>query len=167
MTTALAEFSEAKSNPIDLVEELTMANEWSYDRGGSDEMVVEIPGRFCDYRVFVMWNNDVQALHVSCAFEAKIPAGKRRDIHDLLAILNERLWLGHFDITADDGMPMFRHTLPLRGQREASAEQIEDLLDTALTECERFYPAFQFVIWGGRSAKDAIEAAIIDVMGEA
>ena len=34
----------------------------------------------------------------------------------------------------------------------ASAEQIEDLVEIALSECERFYPAFQLVVWGGKNA---------------
>jgi hypothetical protein len=44
---------------------------------------------------------------------------------------------------------------------------IEDLLDTALVECERFYPAFQYVIWGGKSPSDALAAALVETMGEA
>jgi len=55
----------------------------------------------------------------------------------------------------------------LRGAPGASAEQIEDLVDIALTECERFYPAFQFVVWGGKSAEEAIAQAMIDPIGEA
>ena len=39
--------------------------------------------------------------------------------------------------------------------------------DIALWESERFYPAFQFVIWGGKTATEALNAALIDVAGEA
>jgi hypothetical protein len=49
----------------------------------------------------------------------------------------------------------------------ASGELIEDLIDIATTECDRFYPAFQFVIWGGKSAGDAIVAAMLETEGEA
>jgi hypothetical protein len=62
---------------------------------------------------------------------------------------------------------MFRHALPLRGLRGPSVEQMEDLLDTAILECERFYPAFQYVIWGGKTAAQAIASAMIDTAGEA
>jgi len=55
----------------------------------------------------------------------------------------------------------------LRGALGASVEQIEDLVDIALTECERFYPAFQLVVWGGKGPGDAITAAMIDPVGEA
>ncbi len=62
---------------------------------------------------------------------------------------------------------MFRHAMLLRGLGGASTEQIEDLVDIALNECERFYPAFQFVLWGGKSAQDAVAAALLDTVGEA
>jgi hypothetical protein len=44
---------------------------------------------------------------------------------------------------------------------------LEDLVDTAIAECERFYPAFQYVIWGGRTPEDAVSAAMVDTLGEA
>jgi len=55
----------------------------------------------------------------------------------------------------------------LRGVSAASVEQVEDLVDIALSECERFYPAFQFVVWGGKSPAQAIASAMIDPVGEA
>ncbi len=55
----------------------------------------------------------------------------------------------------------------MRGQMEPTLEQMEDLVETALIECEKFYPAFQYVIWGGKSATEAIAAAMIETVGEA
>jgi len=86
---------------------------------------------------------------------------------ELLMLANETLWLGHFTIWIDEGLPMFRHALPLRGAKVPTIGQIQDMVETALYECERFYPAFQFVIWGGRSAKEAMAAALLETVGEA
>jgi len=41
------------------------------------------------------------------------------------------------------------------------------MVDTAITECERFYPAFQQVLFGGKSATESIEVAMVDTIGEA
>ncbi len=49
----------------------------------------------------------------------------------------------------------------------ASSEQVEDLVDIAVSECERFYPAFQLVIWGGKPPGEAMEMAMIEPIGEA
>ena len=48
-----------------------------------------------------------------------------------------------------------------------SREQLEDVVDIAFTESERYYPAFQFLIWGGKSPKEAMAAAILETEGEA
>ena len=42
-----------------------------------------------------------------------------------------------------------------------------DLLETAIGECERFYPAFQFALWGGKKPHEAMEAAMLETVGEA
>ena len=62
---------------------------------------------------------------------------------------------------------MFRHALLLRGVSGVSAEQVEDLVELALVECERFYPAFQLVIWGGKTADEAHDRRHPGPVGEA
>ena len=99
--------------------------------------------------------------------DMKVPKGRKAPVYELLALVNEKLWLGHFDVASDDNSPAFRHAVLLRGALGASVEQIEDLVDIALSECERFYPAFQLVVWGGKTADEAITAAMIDPVGEA
>jgi hypothetical protein len=41
------------------------------------------------------------------------------------------------------------------------------LVESAIEECERFYPVFQFVLWGGKSPRDALAAALVETQGEA
>ena len=167
MTALSVETNVTAANPIDLVEEIVQANEWIHDRASDEEMVVEIAGRWCDYRLFFVWQREINALHFTCAFEMKVPKARRGAIFELLAVVNERMWLGHFDVTADTQSPSFRQGVLLRGAAGASVEQIEDLVDIAVSECERFYPAFQLVVWGGKPAEEALAAAMIDPVGEA
>ena len=49
----------------------------------------------------------------------------------------------------------------------ANSQLFEDLLDIAVEACERFFPAFQFVIWAGKTAREAIDAAMFETAGEA
>jgi hypothetical protein len=167
MTALSTETEIVANNPIDLVEEIVLANEWPHDRSSDEEMVVEISGRWCDYRLLFVWQEEISALHFSCSFDMKVPKARKLSVYELLAIVNEKMWLGHFDVCSDTGLPMFRHAVLLRGAMGASVEQIEDLVDMALTECERFYPAFQFVIWGGKTADEAVISAMIEPVGEA
>jgi len=154
-------------NPIDMIEQIVEVNEWTFDRRSDQEMAAQAPGRWCDYSLYFSWNEELEAMHFTCAFDMRVPDEKRGLVRELLGLVNEKLWLGHFGLWQDEGLPMFRHTLPLRGLKGPSAEQIGDLLDSALVECERFYPAFQYVIWGGKTPDDALSAALIDTVGEA
>jgi hypothetical protein len=166
-SVSIAEPSRFSSNPIDLVEEIVIANDWAHDRASEEELIAEISGRWCDYRLYFVWQEEICAMHFSCGFDMKVPKGRRHAIYELLALANEKLWLGHFDLSSEDGSPAFRHAVLLRGVSAASAEQVEDLVDIALSECERFYPAFQFVVWRGQSPAEALAAAMIDPVGEA
>ena len=152
--------------PLDLVEQVVRTQGWNFRRVHDDEMAAEYRGKWCDYSLHFAWSNEVSAFHFTCAFDVRIPDPKKEDVNQLLALANDKLWLGHFGIWQDEGMPMYRHALPLRSSK-LSAEQIEDLLDISLSECERFYPAFQYVVWGGKPPADALEAAIINPIGEA
>src|SRR5947207_12435908 len=145
-SVSTVEIHSPVGNPIDLVEEIVLANDWSHDRASEEEMVVEISGRWCDYRMYFLWQEELSALHFSCGFDMKVPKRRRGPLYELLALANERLWLGHFDLAAGDASPAFRYAIPLPGSATASFEQVEELVDIALSECQRFYPAFELVI---------------------
>lgn len=154
-------------HPLDVIERMIADKDWPFERASDHEMAVRVPGRWCDHNLFFAWNDHLEAMHVSCAFDMRVPAPKRTQVADLLALVNDKLWLGHFCLWPDEGQPLFRHVLPLRGAKGPSPEQMEDVLEVAVAECERFYPAFQFVVWGGKTAQEALEAAMIDTLGEA
>ncbi len=48
-----------------------------------------------------------------------------------------------------------------------SLRAAELLVESAIDECERFYPVFQFVLWGGKTPKEALAAAMTETQGEA
>ncbi|MBY0336110.1 MAG: YbjN domain-containing protein [Acetobacteraceae bacterium] len=167
MSGQLAHHVDSATNPLDVLEQIVAANEWLFERNSDHEMAAEAPGKWCDYTLFFAWSHEISAMHFSCAFDLKVPADRRAPLYELLAMANEKLWIGHFGMDSDDGMPVFRHSVLLRGAPGASAESLEDMVDIAITECERFYPAFQLVLWGGKSPRDALTAAMLDCVGEA
>jgi hypothetical protein len=162
-----SESEETTGNPLDLVEQIAVSNGWPFHRQTDDELATEIGGHWCQYRLWFCWHADLGVMHLSCALEMRIPANKREVIYALLAMANEKLWLGHFDLCSEENLPVFRHALLVREGRAVSSDLLEDLVDIAVTECERFYPAFQFVIWGGKAPGDALAAAMLETEGEA
>lgn len=155
------------SNPLDLLEEILSANEWPFDRSSTDELIVDCTGRFGSYQLHFAWSEDLSAMHFACFTDLKIPKHRRPAIFELLAMVNGRMWLGHFDLGTGDDLPTFRHTVLLRGSNGASVEQLEDLVDIALAESEQFYTAFQLVVWGGKTPIEAAAVAALDPVGEA
>ena len=168
MSLSLIDRTQASTgNPLDVVEQIVSANEWEFDRRNDAEMAAEAPGKWCDYGLYFNWSSEISAMHFTCAFDLKVPEKRRPVLYELLAQANERLWIGHFGMDSEDGMPVFRHSVLLRGAPGASAESLEDMVDIAITECERFFPAFQLVLWGGKPAAEALQAAMLDCVGEA
>jgi len=85
-----------------------------------------LTGSWCDYRLYFVWQEDLGAVYFSCLFDVRIPPNKRAGAYHLLALINEKLWLGHFDLCSEELVPMFRrHTLLVRGTGHVSAEQFE------------------------------------------
>ena len=167
MSGLLAVDRDRSANPLDVLEQIAAANEWAFERRSDGEMAAEAPGKWCDYGLYFSWSQEISAMHFTCAFDLKVPANRRGPLYELLALANDKLWIGHFGIDAEDGSPVYRHAVLLRGAQGASAESLEDMVDIALTECERFFPAFQFVLWGGKPPAEALAAAMLDCVGEA
>ncbi len=157
----------AAFNPIDQLEDMVLANDWRFERSGDCELTIDFNGSWCDFHLCFIWHEGAGAMLFSCHFDQKVPQSRRRRIEELLTRVNERLWLGHFDIIAEDGLMLFRHTLPLRGVSGVATEQFEDLVETAVQESERLYPAVQLVLWGGRGVEDAIRAIDLEAEGTA
>jgi hypothetical protein len=154
-------------NPLDVVERIASVNDWTFERAGDDEINILIKGRWNDYQVSFTWMGEIEALHLACAFDIKVAERRRAEVQQLIAQMNEQMWIGHFDLWPNDGLVMFRHALVLTGGVEATDEQCKSVLGTAIDTCERYFPAFQFVLWAGKSAREALDAAMFETSGEA
>lgn len=165
MASALPDFTRL-TNPIDLTEHIASVNDWPFERAADDELTVAIAGTWSDYHLSLNWRDDLESLHIACAFDLKVPFARTAEVYRLLAQINEQLWIGHFDLWAHDGVLLYRHSLMLHGA-EPTPGQCEALLQAALESCERYYQAFQFVVWAGKRAEDAIATAMFDTEGQA
>jgi hypothetical protein len=163
--TSLTE--DSRNNPLDVVERLAAGHQWSFERAGDEEITILIGGRWTDYQLAFTWMFGIEALHLACAFDFRVPERRRPEVQQLISLINEQLWVGHFDLWTADGMVMYRHALVLAGGVEASNQQCEALLTAAVDGCERYFPAFQFVVWAGKSAREALDAAMFDTSGQA
>ena len=102
-------------NPLEVVERMAATNDWSFERAGEDEITLLVRGKWTDYQISFTWMDDIEALHLACAFEFKVPERWRSEAQQLIAMINEQMWVGHFDLWMKDGLIMYRHALVLAG----------------------------------------------------
>jgi len=167
MTMSTVELPADVGNPLDVVEEIVSANQWPFDRQGDDELSVSIGGSWCDYHLGFSFSPTQGGMQLACAYDMRVPPRRRPEIYGLLAQINERIWIGHFDVWSEEAIPMYRHAILTRGGEAPNFLQMEELIEIAITECERFYPAFQFVLWGGKTASEAVASSMLETVGEA
>lgn len=156
-----------ETNPVDAVEEVANGCNWSFDRQCEDELAVLAHGIWTNYTISFSWMADFEALHVVSAFDMRVPKKRLAETIRLLSLINEQMLFGHFDLWEQDGSVMFRHAMPLSGGAEPTPQQVECLRDAALTSCERYYQAFQYVVWAGKDARSALDGVLFDTVGEA
>ena len=153
-------------NPVDLVEQVAQTHEWACERTNEDELTLNVAGTWTDYHVSLNWRTDLESLHIACAFDFKVPDNRLGEVYRLIAQINEQMWLGHFDLWSHEGLIMFRHGLMLNGT-VATPSQCEALLRAGLEACERYYQAFQFVVWAGKDSRSALSSTMFETHGQA
>ena len=149
------------------MEQLAAINEWAFDRAEDDEISILVAGSWANYDIAFTWIPDLKSLHVACSFDLKAPPRKRAALGELMQLINEQLWLGHFDLWSGQDLVMFRHSLCLAGGAVASDAQCWAIVRAAISACETYYQAFQFVLWADRAPKEALAFAAFDTKGSA
>ncbi|HZP18991.1 MAG TPA: YbjN domain-containing protein [Bauldia sp.] len=158
---------ERQSNPVDAIEHIAALNDWTFERAGEDEITICVGGTWAEYNVSFSWLEERDAIHLACAFDLKVPEPRRMEVMRLLSAVNEQLWIGHFDLWSEEGAVIFRQAQLLSGGVEPNTSQVERLLVAAIDACERYFQAFQFVVWAGKTAPEALEGVMFETVGEA
>ncbi len=154
-------------HPLDVVERLATVSHWSFDRADENEISVALSGSWAEYNVAFTWLDEIEALHIACAFDLKVPPRRRNEMIELVALINEQLWMGHFDLWSSEEVVMFRHSLLLAGGAEPNGRQCAMLLKFASEACDRYYQCFQFVLWARQTPREAMAGVMFDTAGEA
>jgi len=154
-------------NPIDIVEDVIHNKNWNFSRSDAHELVADIYTNMCQYRLYFNWSESLKSINFTVTFDIKFPLKKHSDIYELLAKINEKLWIGHFDITSKSGILAYRQTFFLPHENDMLFNQLEDLVDISIYECEKYYPAFNILFFENTSPGDALELCSTDIIGRA
>jgi hypothetical protein len=152
--------------PIEVLEQYFEARGWACERTGEGEIVASATGSWAQYELRGVWRGEDQVLQFLAFPDIKVAAEKRAAIYEALGLINEQLWLGHFDVWIREGLIMYRHGLMLNGAL-ATEGQCEALFKVALEASERYYQAFQFVVWAGKESREALASSMFETEGRA
>lgn len=154
-------------DPLNAAAEIADESLWIWERLRPDELVIDIPGHWGEYRFHLCWQAELNLFYLACFLDLKIPEPLPPRFYELLAMVNCRLWMGHFDLVENQWI-VFRYALPLQNRETRDmASQIEELMDTAIGECETFYCVFGTLLTHNTPPEDALQMGLIDTVGEA
>ena len=154
------------ADTLDVVEAVLSADTTAYERL-DDELHFAASITYCDLHGVFTVREDAPSVALSLIFDLKAPRMRRGDVAALLALLNEALWLGHFELSSEDHALSWRMVVPLIGRDTPEPAEVAGILAAGLDACERFYPAFNFLLWAGKTPEEAAEAALFETAGEA
>ena len=151
--------------PIDMLESYFQAHGWDWERH-DDEIVAKVKGSWTQYELRALWREEDAVVQFLCFPDIRVTEERRPAIYEAIGLVNEQLWVGHFELWSSNGILLYRHAAMIDGDT-LSLPSAEMLVDSAIDECERFYPVFQFVLWGGKTPKEALAASLTETQGEA
>ncbi|GGB07101.1 YbjN domain-containing protein [Allosediminivita pacifica] len=154
-------------HPIDMVEHLAETQDWDFDRIGDDQIAMAVEGQWRTYSVTLAWSPMDETLRLICTFEMEPPEERLPALWEGLNSVNDQCWAGAFSYWDEPKLMVFKYGLVLAGGQMACAEQINTMISTAILASERYYPAFQLMVYTDRSPSDALQVAIAEAYGHA
>jgi hypothetical protein len=154
------------NDPLDVVEHVLTAENLPFDRTEDGDLAFSLAGDWKDYELWFAWRPEGDCLQLCLSMDLVATAEQRAAAHELIAAINPRVWLGHFELW-EDGEIIFRHGMALMTGEQPSLAQAAAMIDVAVEGADRFFPAFDFLVRGGKSPQDAIAACMFETVGEA
>lgn len=155
------------ARPLDSLEQFFLEQGYEFDRPEPDELVLNYEGMQGSYRCAFDWMEDLQSLHYSCGVDLTVPPHKLAEVKELIQLINEQLWIGHFDLWKNDHILLFRHSHLMQGGGELNTDLCSALLELGIETCDLYLPAFHFVIATDSKAREVLNGILFETKGEA
>lgn len=154
-------------DPLDVVEHVLSAENLEFDRTEDGDLAFALAGDWKDYELWFAWRPEADCLQLCLSLDMKATREQRTQGFELLSLINQRVWLGHFELWPDEGEVVFRHAMAMPSGDRPTLSQAASMIDAAVEAADRFYPAFDFVLRGGKSPSEAMAACMFETVGEA
>lgn len=156
-----------KESPLIALEDLAQKNSWGLLWSDTDEIMLEVQGKWTENQVFLIWRPESMILHMSVSVGLQASGEQRSEICQLLVAINERQWAGHFDLCSKEGELYFRHSLVGMDPKSISPDFLQEMIDMGINEAAIQYPVFDLALSNQKASSRAISLAMIDVVGNA
>ena len=167
MSVELLERPAPTDDPLDAFEAVAGLLEMEAERVDDAELHVALPGAWRDAGVWFTWRPELSTIQMGAPLDLKVPDNRLADAARLVALVNERLWVGHFDLWSEDNAIVYRNAMITPGDGALDAHQAQMVIRGAAEAIDRFFPAFNYLIWGGKTPEQAIEACLFETVGNA
>ena len=154
-------------DPLEVVEHVLAAENLTFDRTEDGDLAFALAGDWKDYELWFAWRPEADCLQLCLSLDLRAAKEKFADAHAILALINPRVWLGHFELWVEDGEVVFRNAMTLPHGERPTMAQAASMIDTAVEAADRFYPAFDFLLRGAKSPSDAMAACMFETIGQA
>src|ERR1700749_560596 len=154
-------------DPLDVVEHVLSAENLTFDRTEDGDLAFALAGDWKDYELWFAWRPEVDCLQLCLSLDMRAPKTLKPAAHELLSLINQRIWLGHFQVWADHGESVSRHPASLPHGERPTMAQAASMIDAAVEAADRFYPAFDFLLMGAKSPDEAMAACMFETVGQA
>ena len=154
-------------NPIDDIEDIVHSYELEFLRNTFNEIIIYCQGNWTSHNVIFNWNPSNNIIRIQNNLDILIPKKLSDKIRIMISLINEDLKLGYFGFFSDKKSIYFQHNILLKGQNYFSTEQIEECIDSIVTDCDKYFPAFQIFLHKINNPRIAIKSALVETLGEA
>ena len=153
-------------DPLDVVEHVLTAENLRFDRTEDGDLAFSLAGDWKDYELWFAWRPEADCLQLFLSIDMRMPKNRRGAAYELLCLINQRVWLGHFEVWSEDGEVVYRHAMSLPTGDRPTLAQAASMIDSAVEAADRFHPAFDF-LKKGKPAEEAMAACMFETFGEA
>ena len=112
-----AEFDRDDAAPIDMLESYFAAHGWTHRARDDDEIVAKVKGSWTEYELRAIWREDDGVLQFLALPDIRVRRRAPRAIYETIGLVNEQLWIGHFELWSASGILLFRHAAMIDGER--------------------------------------------------
>ncbi|MGH1398836.1 MAG: YbjN domain-containing protein [Alphaproteobacteria bacterium] len=158
-------WEEADTNPLDTVAEIMERQNWSFECF-NNTIAIEVRGQYCVYRISIIWEEPMNAMQFCMQYDFTVHGSNLENAAETLKQVNQKLWMGHFEIPDNTHIPAFRYTTLLGGNTQATnMHQFGEILDIATSQCERCYPAFHLLKTPQAANDENLSLALMETKG--